>query len=128
MIRKILWWIVIYGLIIYIVVEFWPAFDLHAMTITPSGSLRSTPIFLLVWGVFWLVYDIMRHLLKLIAIPLNRITFGLTNMLVNIGMLYAFAEVISYIDIWVQIQMWTFIEVIILACILGFFSLFIKYL
>jgi len=128
MIRKILGWIVMYSLIIYIVVEFWPAFDFHAMTIIPPGSLHSTPIFLFVWGIFWLVYDLIRHILKLIAIPLNRITFGLTNIVVNVGMLYAFSEAIRYIDIWVQIKMWTFIEVIILAFILGFFSLFIKYL
>lgn len=128
MIRKILGWIVMYSIVIYLIVEFWPSFDFHAMSISPPGSLRITPIFLLIWGIFWLVYDIVRRILKVIAIPLNRITFGLTNIIVNIAMLYAFATVVAYADMGVTITMWNIIEVIILAFILGVFGLFIKYL
>ncbi len=128
MLRKILWGILIYSFVVYIIVSFWPTYDFYAIKLDPSNSLQSTPLFLLLWGIFWLIYDVIRHILKLVTLPLNWVSFGLVHILLNVWLLYSFPYIVNALDIWVTMTMGTIIEVMIMAVILSVMGVFIKYL
>lgn len=128
MIRKLLGWILIYGFIMFMVVEYGPTFDFQAITLDPANSLRSTPFFLLIWWIFWFLYDVLRRLLKILTIPFNWITFGLIHTALNIGVLYAFGVVVNSLELGITVTMWTLMEVIILSILLWIVGFFIKYI
>ncbi len=128
MLRKILGGILIYSFIVYIIVSFWPSYDFYAIRLDPPNSLQNTPLFLLLWGIFRLIYDVIRHILKLVTLPLNWMSFGLIHILLNIWLLYAFPYIVNALDIGVTMTMGSLIEVMIMAVILSVMGVFIKYL
>jgi uncharacterized membrane protein YvlD (DUF360 family) len=128
MLRKMLWGIVIYSFIMYMIVEFWPVYDFQAISLDPENSLRSTPFFLLIWWIFWFMYDILRRLLKLLTLPFNWITFWFVHTALNIWTLYAFGYVVNALELWIQVTMWSLIEVVILSFLLWIVWFFIKYI
>ena len=115
MVRKILGGILIYSFVVYIIVSFWPAYDFYAIRLDPPNSLQNTPLFLMLGGIFRLIYDVIRHVLKLITLPLNWISFGLVHILLNIWLLYAFPYIVNALDIGVTMTMWSLVEVLIMA-------------
>ncbi|USN55167.1 MAG: phage holin family protein [Candidatus Peribacteria bacterium] len=62
-------------------------------------------MFLTLGGVFWIVYDVIRQILKKLTIPFNWLSFGILHIVINILMLYLFGAVINELDLGVSIQM-----------------------
>lgn len=128
MIRKVLWWILVYALVAYGVVTIGSTYDFFPFVITPAQSIHNIPFFLILGGVFWLVFDVIRYILKLLTIPFNMFSFGAIHLFLNVGVLYLIPVLINKNTMGVTITMGTFMEVALLAIVLSIIGLFVKYL
>ncbi len=128
MVRKILGWILIYALLVYSILTFWPWFDFYPLHIQPADSIRQIPIFLILWWVFWLIYDVIRYVLRYITIPLNALSFWWVHLIINVWVLYLVPYMIELLNIWMTVSMWAVLEVTIMALILSLVGLIIKHL
>lgn len=128
MIRKTLWWIALYAFFVYALLVIWPNYDFYPLLVEAGSSAQTIPLYLLLGGVFWLIYDIIRYILKFITIPLNAISFWIVHLILNVWVLYLIAPITRAIDNTIMIQMWSILEVTIMAILLSLVGLIIKYL
>lgn len=119
MINRMLSVILLNSLILYIIVKFIPQLG---MTI----SSYDFGIFFWVWLIFWIINDIVRFILKLLAFPFNILTLGLVWIFINIGILYLFTYVVNIMNIWVKVSLWTFGQVFLLSIVIAILNLFVK--
>ena len=128
MIRKVFGWVVIYAIFVYCLLTYWPWFDFYPLRLDPVNSINNLPLFLILWWVFWLIYDVIRYVLKFITIPFNALSFGLVHLVLNVGILYLIPLFVSYANTGTTVTMWSIVEVTIMALMLSIIGLFIKYL
>lgn len=128
MVRKVLGWLLIYALTIYMIVAFWPWYDYYPIRIDPPQAIEYIPFFLVLWWVLWIVYDVIRYVLKVLTIPLNFMSFGVVHWIINVGVLYIIPHFVAQTEMGVTVTMWNFLEVAILAILLSILGLLIKYL
>jgi len=128
MIRKVFGWIVIYAIFVYCLLTFWPQFDFYPLRLTPADSLNNLPIFLILWWVFWLIYDLIRCVLKFITIPFNALSFWTVHLILNVWILYTVPYFVSLANTGTTVTMGSIVEVAIMAFMLSIIGLLIKYL
>jgi len=128
MIRKIFGWILIYALFVYCLLTFWPGYDFYPLRLDPVDSINNLPLFLILGWVFWLIYDIIRYILKFITIPFNALSFGFVHLLLNVAILYTVPYFVSLANTWTIVTMWSILEVAIMAFMLSIIGLLIKHL
>lgn len=126
MIAKALWWILIYSLLIYAVIVWWPQWDFYPLTISPAAQANNIGIFLLLGIALRLVYDVIRYVVKLVTLPLNWLTLGILHILINILILYLMPWVFTALQTGVTITMWSLLEVALFSLGLGIVRGFIK--
>lgn len=126
MITKTLWWILVYSLLIYATITRWPAWDFYPIKITPPQAAQNIIVFLLLGVALWIVYDIVRYVIKIATIPVNRFTLWLLHVLINIGILYLLPFVFTYLYPSVTLEMGVLVEVALFSLWLGFIRGFIK--
>jgi len=126
MIAKALWGILIYSLLIYAVTVRWPQWDFYPLTILPADQVNNIGIFLLLGIALRLVYDVIRYVVKLVTLPLNRLTLGVLHILINILILYLMPRVFTTLQTWVTITMWSLLEVWLFSIWLSIVRGFIK--
>lgn len=122
MIHKILSSIFIYSLILYFIAKYCPQLW---FSILPSESIN-IEIILLLWAIFWAINDIIKSILKLITLPFRILSLWLLWIGINIAVFYWYQYIISSLDIWIQIQLWTIVQIIILSIIIGIVNLLFK--
>lgn len=84
-------------------------------------------ILLLLWLIFWLIYDISSKIVKLLAFPFALITLGLINILINVIFIYLFKYIVNAMNIWATIELsWWFFNVILISIIIYIFNLLFK--
>ncbi len=79
----------------------WVLFALVIMAVCylPGLSVESFWYAMLVAAILTLVNIFIKPLIKLLTFPINLITFGLFNLVINLGILYAVAYFLSGFDI-----------------------------
>lgn len=127
MIRKTIGSIVIYGAVMYGIVMVWPSFDFTPYIIYPAQSLNTLSMFFLVWWVLRALYVIMRRILKIISLPLWFLTFGISNTIINVGVLYLVPVVVHAVQSQIVITVGSFLEIVLLSVLLAVLWIITKY-
>lgn len=125
MVRKVLTVIVSNALTVYLIALMWPQFGLYGIQIEPMSAL-TIPLFFVLGVVFWLCFDLIRRVVKIVAKPLSWLTLGLINRVITIGVLYLFAHIINELQLDVTIIMGQIWEVLIVALLISILHLILK--
>lgn len=72
-------------------------------------------IFWFLWLVFRITNGIIKKILNIVTIPLKLVTLWLSSIVLNVLMFYFFEQFINYLDVWIQVQLWNIIQVVILS-------------
>lgn len=128
MIRKVLWGMLLYAVFVYSLVVFGPWYDFYPLRVIPMQGLNNVPFFLVLWWLLWLIYDVIRYVLKFVTWPINALWFWIAHMLINIWVLYLLPLWVNLTNMWTKVTMWNFFEVAIMALLLSFIGLLFKYL
>lgn len=83
-------------------------------------------IFWFLWLMFWITNWIIKKILNIVTLPLKLITLWLSSIVLNIVMFYVFEQFVNYLDVWIQIQLWTIVQVIILSIVMTLSYFLIK--
>lgn len=84
---------------------------------------------LILWFVFWLFNGIIGWIIKLITLPLRFLTLWLSNIFVNIGLLYAMQFIVNNnLQIWFTMTLWTAWQVFVLSVLLAILSTIIHFI
>lgn len=110
----------------YATIVRWPQWDFYPIKITPPEAVENIIVFLLLGLSLRFVYDIVRYIVKLATIPVNRFTLWTLHILLNIGILYLLPVVFSFLYPSVTIQMGVFVEVALFSFWFWFVRSFIK--
>lgn len=127
MIRKAIGSIVIYGAVMYMIVMLGPKFDFTPYIIYPAQSLKTLSVFFLVWWVLWFVYVILRRILKILAMPLGWVSFGLSNTIINLWALYIIPVILNTYQSTFVVTVGSFLELLILSALLAIVWIVTKY-
>lgn len=124
MIHKILSIVFANSLILYVISKYLPQLW-FAIDYKWSFNLE---ILLLLWAIFWIINDIIRKVIQLVALPITVLTMGLFSFVINVWIIYAYKFIINNIDwLWVEIQLnWWFVNVLLIAFIIAIFNLLYK--
>lgn len=123
MFHKILSVVFANSLILYILSKY---IEVLWFTIKYDGWF-TLEILLLLWLIFWLIYDISNKIVKLLAFPFALITLWLINILINVIFIYLFQYIVNAMNIWATIELsWWFFKVILISIIIYVFNLFFK--
>ncbi len=118
MLRKVLWKILLYSFLVFFFVVHGTEYWFSPLTVNPLWTPNDFLIFIFLGWVFWLIYDIIWRIVKLLATPLNRITLWFFSVLINIVAIYGFAYVITFVlDTWIVVEVWTPLEIILFSVI-----------
>jgi uncharacterized membrane protein YvlD (DUF360 family) len=128
MIRKMIGSIVIYGAVFYCIILSWPSIDFTPYVVYPAQSLNTLSVFFLVWSVMRFIYEVIRKVLKILSLPVWLITFGLSNTIINIWVLYAVPVVLNSLQSQFIVTVWSFIEVLMLSILLAILGIITRYL
>lgn len=127
MLRKVLWWILLYAVFVYALVVFWPTYDFFPLVLSPQQWIDNVPFFLVLWWLLRLIYDVIRYVLKFITIPINVLAFGFVHLVINIWVLYLIPYWVNKAWMGTVVTMGNFFEVAIMAFMLSMIGLLFKY-
>lgn len=122
MINKILSSILINWTVLYVIIKYFPEIWL---SVDPISALNLEIVFLL-WTIFWVFDEVVKRLVKVLIFPLMLLMSGIMSILINVWIFYFFAYTVNYLNIWIQIELWTFIQVLILSIIVALANLLLK--
>ncbi len=122
MINKILSSILINALVIYVVAKYIPELGL-SINYWEQANLE---VVFLLWAIFWVFDEIVKRLVKVLIFPLMLLMWGIMTILINIWIFYLFEWTVQYIDIWVEVELWSFMQVVILSITVGLANLVLK--
>jgi len=107
MIRQILGKILLYAFIVFFVVQYWWDYWFRPLDISPLWNGNEFLMYLTLWAVFRIVYDLIRRVVKVITKPLSWMTLGLVGVLINIIAIYGFAYIVTFVlDIGLTVNPW----------------------
>lgn len=98
---------------------------LGGLSISPM-SWNATPILLLMGFFFWLLYQIIRPLLKFLTTPINRLTLGIAGILINLITLYLFTYIVNSLNFGVTITLGTIVQTFVLSIIIALLTMIAK--
>ncbi|MBS8121489.1 phage holin family protein [Candidatus Vampirococcus lugosii] len=122
MINKILSSILINGTVLYVIIKYFPEIGL---SVDPISALNLEIVFLL-GTIFWVFDEVVKRLVKVLIFPLMLLMSGIMSILINVGIFYFFAYTVNYLNIGIQIELGTFIQVLILSIIVALANLLLK--
>ena len=108
-INKVLSAIFVNTLVIYIISEYLPNF-FHI-----TFNMCSLWTYLTVWAIFWILDVIVKRIIKILTLPLNILTLWLFWILINIWFIYLFQYIINNYTNIATVQLWTFLQVVIVS-------------
>lgn len=111
---------VILNTIVLVVIAMW--IPLGWLSISPL-TRSATPILLVMGFFFWLVYQIVRPLLKFLTTPVNRLTLGIAWILINLIALYVFTYVVNSLNFGVHIGLGSITQTFILSIIISLLTM-----
>jgi len=121
-INKLLSSVFINVLVIYIISKYIPQLGFHV-----SFLNCSLEVYLLVWLIFWVLNEVVKKIVKILTLPLNILTLGLFSILVNVWFIYIFAYVMNnYFANLAHVQIWTFIQIVIVSILIYVLNLLLK--
>lgn len=121
-IKELIVSIIIYGAILFIVYNFIPKLGFNIV----ASKYNIIFTFGILWAIFWFLNTIVKKILKIITLPLKILTLGLSSLLINIIIFYAFEFLVNYFQMGIVIGLGTIIQVIILALIITLTYFLIK--
>ncbi len=122
MIHRILSSVFANSLMLYIISKYIPSLGLKIDYV----NWFSLEILLLLWLIFWVIYDMIRYIFKILAFPINFLTLWLLWILINVWFLYLFVYMINAANIWIKMWLWWFFMVLILSIVIALFNLLFK--
>ncbi len=118
MIRWVFWKIILYAFLVFFVSQYWGDYDFEPLKITSNDGISDVVLYLVLGGVFWIVYDIIRRVIQVVTKPLSWLTLWLLWVLLNIVAIYGFAYIVSFVlELGVVIEPWTPVQIILFAII-----------
>jgi len=121
-ISKILALVMINGYIVYFVAKFLPSL----LVVKPSLEAFTPEILLIVGGIFWLVNDVAKAIVRLFSLPLIWLSLGLVSIVINVLALYGFVYVVNRLDLGVQFQIPSVLSAVLLSIVISFANLIFK--
>ena len=121
-ISKILALVMINGYIVYFVAKFLPSL----LVVKPSLEAFTPEILLIVGGIFWLVNDVAKAIVRLFSLPLIWLSLGLVSIVINVLALYGFVYVVNSLDLGVQFQIPSVLSAVLLSIVISFANLIFK--
>lgn len=118
MLQKIILGICVYTLLLFVIVKRGGSVDFLPLIITQGNTVSQLGLYIGLWALLWVVYNVLRPVVKMFTLPINRLTLGLAHILLNIAFIYIFPHVVALFPREVQIAVGSFIEVIVLCIIL----------
>ncbi len=126
MITKMLGWILLYSLIVYATLIWWPWIDFYPMRVSPAEATNNIFVFLILGFSLRIAYDIIRYFLKIATIPINRFTLWWLHIILNIAVLYLIPFIVWFLYPSITITMWTIVEVALFSLWFWIIRSFIK--
>ncbi len=78
---------------------------------------------ILLWFIFWFVNEIVWMILKVLTLPVRFLTLWLSNIIVNIWLLYLIQYLVNYVvNIGFTIQLWTIWQTFVLSIFISILS------
>lgn len=116
--------------ILYIIAKYAGSFWFHGFEITPFSAVN-IEIMVVLGFIFWIVYYIIRNIIKFITFPIRWLSLGILTILINVWMFYFFQWLVSYLNINVdgvriEIVLWTFLQIVVLSIIVYLLNLLLK--
>ncbi len=123
MINKVLSSILINWTVLYVIIKYFPELGL---SLEPTAALTLEIIFLL-WAIFWFFDEVVKRLVKVLIFPLMLLMWWIMRIIINVWIFYVFSYTVNYIDaIWIEITLWTFVQVLILSIVVAVANLLLK--
>ena len=114
--------IVINGLVLYSISNYLPQ-----LWFSVQSEYSDTMIVFATLGIaFWITNSLLKKALKIITLPIKYLTMGISGIVINIVLLYFFEQMMNYLDIWVKVSLWTFVQTCILSIIFTSIHFIIK--
>ncbi len=118
MLQKIILGICVYTILLFVIVKRGGSVDFLPLIITQGNTVSQLGLYIGLWALLWVVYNVLRPVVKMFTLPINRLTLGIAHILLNIAFIYIFPHVVALFPREVQIAVGSFIEVIVLCIIL----------
>lgn len=126
MINKIISMVMINTVILHILYRISLAFpDFRAFVFVPSGNI-SFELYIWLGFIFWMINDVLRSIVKVITLPITRLTLWIFSILINVWAFYLLMHVVNALNLWVGIELWSFLQVFLISIVVGILNLFFK--
>lgn len=118
MIRKILGKVLLYALLVWFIVTYWHEYNFSPLLVSSDGTLNELFVYVILWALFWIIYDLIRRVVQIVTKPLSRITLWLVGVLINIVAIYGFAYIVSFVlELGIVVEVWTPLEIVLFSLI-----------
>ena len=90
-------------------------------------NVCSLEIFLFIWFLFWFLDVVIKKIIKILTLPLNLLTLGLFSVVINVLFIYLFQYIINtnFSNI-ATVELWTWIQVLIVSVVIWLLNLILK--
>jgi uncharacterized membrane protein YvlD (DUF360 family) len=113
--------IIINSIILFVTSQYIP--DLG---FTIDGGEQVLVSFVILGVVFWFLNKVVKKIIATVTFPLKYITFGLFNIALNIGVLYAFTYIVNNYLTGITVELGTLIQTAILSLVITLASFILK--
>ncbi len=90
-----------------------------SIQLVSSETMQILISFLGLGFIFWIFNFLIKKILKIVSFPLRILTLGLISILINVGILYAFAQFINQNFPEFSIQLGGFYQTLILSIVIS---------
>ncbi len=128
-INKILTGIFINSLILYIFYKLYALWIYDGLQITiyvNDGGLGACEILVILGTILWVINDVVKHIIKLLALPFTFLFWWLILILINVALLYLFQLVVLQLDIEAMVKINSILDAIIISIVISLFNLIFK--
>jgi uncharacterized membrane protein YvlD (DUF360 family) len=99
---------------------------LHIGLVVNPPSALNCEIILILWLIFWLIYDIAVRVVKLLAFPLSFLLGGIFSIFLNIIAIYAFAWIVNSLNLGIKVTVLSLTGALVVSVIIGLLNLLFK--
>jgi len=82
--------------------------------------------FVLLAILFWIINTIVKGILKILSLPLTYLTFWSFTLVLNVLLLYIFEYVVNWLWLWIVVNLWNFVQVVLMSFVSSFIAFLIK--
>ena len=90
-----------------------------SIQLVSSETMQILISFLGLGFIFWIFNFLIKKILKIVSFPLRILTLGLISILINVGILYAFAQFVNQNFSEFSIQLGGFYQTLILSIVIS---------